>query len=452
MSNRKALEKVDFSIKRLKLLSKDSKYIVALSGGADSVALLLMILELGYRVEAAHCNFNLRGKESERDEEFVRNLASRLGIKLHIIGFNTREYAAKWKLSIETAARNLRYDYFEKLRIERKAAGILVAHHRDDNVETVLMNLTRGTGINGLSGISYKNGFILRPLLCLSRKEIEEYLSEKDQDYVTDSTNLETEATRNKFRLSVIPMLETINPNASAAIDLASRHLDEAKEIVEWTVRKAKENIISHPEPFCLEISKKKLMEWPSPKYILSSICMELGFNPTQTEEIYEAIGGIPGKTFYSDENELITDRETVIICSRTVTYVPLAIEGCGTYKLDSQGVGGKLTVSLMETNNPEFSISRERSKVCLDAEKLTFPLTLRHTTEGDRFQPFGMKGSKLVSDYLTDKKKNVLEKRGQLAIISSNGHIAWLVDERPSERFKITSQTTKAIIIEHIK
>ena len=201
-----------------KAVDKEKKYIVALSGGADSVCLLLKMLDEGRHVEAAHCNFHLRGAESDRDESFVVSLCSRLGVTLHRAHFDTREYASLHKVSIEMAARTLRYDYFEKLRIDIGAEAILVAHHRDDNVETVLMNMVRGTGIRGVAGIRPRNGHILRPLLDMSRSDIEAYLRERGETYVTDSTNLEDEATRNKFRLNVVPLLRTINPRASENI------------------------------------------------------------------------------------------------------------------------------------------------------------------------------------------------------------------------------------------
>ena len=214
-----------------KLLAPYGKYLVALSGGADSVALLLVLCRLGYSIEAVHCNFHLRGDESDRDEHFVTNLCLRLGVVLHKVHFDTREYAAVRKQSIELAARNLRYGYFEQLRSDIGADGICVAHHRDDLVETVLMNIVRGTGIHGMVGIRPRNGYILRPLLCIGRSDIEHFLAEQHQDYVTDSTNLEDDATRNVFRHHVVPLLQSINPAAVENIAGTARLMTDVETI-----------------------------------------------------------------------------------------------------------------------------------------------------------------------------------------------------------------------------
>ena len=224
----KILQQVAGFIARNQLLAADNKYIVALSGGADSVALLLIMKALGYDVEAAHCNFHLRGKESERDENFCVSLCESLGIILHRIHFDTLTYAQLHKVSIEMAARDLRYSYFEQLRRDINADAICVAHHKDDNVETILLNLVRGTGMNGLTGISPRNGFILRPLLCIGREDILEYLEAENQDYVTDSSNLVDDVQRNKIRLNVLPLLENVNPAVKDNILTMARWIAEA--------------------------------------------------------------------------------------------------------------------------------------------------------------------------------------------------------------------------------
>lgn len=272
-----------------KAVDKEKKYIVALSGGADSVCLLLKMLDEGRHVEAAHCNFHLRGAESDRDESFVVSLCSRLGVPLHRAHFDTREYASLHKVSIEMAARTLRYDYFEKLRIDIGAEAILVAHHRDDNVETVLMNMVRGTGIRGVAGIRPRNGHILRPLLDIGRSDIEAYLRERGETYVTDSTNLEDEATRNKFRLNVVPLLRTINPRASENIHSTSKHLAEAERIVEWAVSMAREEIITS-QGDDLIIDVPRLEAFVSPEYLLNDICRDYGFSTSQIADMSEAI------------------------------------------------------------------------------------------------------------------------------------------------------------------
>ena len=212
------LNKVRDFIDREGLLTPEGLYIVALSGGADSVALLRILHHLGYRIEAAHCNFHLRGAESDRDETFVKSLCSSLNIPIHLIHFDTAEYASLHQVSIEMAARELRYGYFDQLCKDIGASAVCVAHHRDDAVETFLMNLLRGSGIHGLTGIRPRNGNVIRPLLCLSRDEIEQYLHSIGQDYVTDSTNLVDDVVRNKVRLNVLPLLKDINLRAAENI------------------------------------------------------------------------------------------------------------------------------------------------------------------------------------------------------------------------------------------
>ena len=223
--------KVETYIKKYNLLNTNDLYIIGLSGGADSVALLLMLKEGGFNVHAAHCNFLLRGAESDRDEAFCVSLCQQLGVELHRAHFYTRTYAESHHVSIEMAARELRYKWFEQLRQDIGAVGICVAHHRDDSVETVLLNLVRGTGLRGLTGIQPRNGSILRPLLCVSRAEIEAFLAEKGQEYVTDSTNLEADVQRNIIRLEVLPLLRRLNPAVAENIQRTAENLSEVHEM-----------------------------------------------------------------------------------------------------------------------------------------------------------------------------------------------------------------------------
>ena len=216
-------------IEKNHLFSSDSKILVALSGGADSVALLRILHTAGYHCEAAHCNFHLRGEESNRDESFVRQLCLKYNIRLHTADFNTTQYAAEKHISIEMAARELRYNWFEEIKNKYRADVIAVAHHQDDSIETMLLNLIRGTGITGLLGIRPRNGAIVRPLLCVNRKEIIQYLQNIEQDYVTDSTNLEDEYTRNKIRLNLLPLMEEINPSVKNSLVETSNYLNDVR-------------------------------------------------------------------------------------------------------------------------------------------------------------------------------------------------------------------------------
>ena len=304
----KFIHRIEDFISRNHLLEKDGKYLVALSGGADSVTLLWVLHELGYQIEACHCNFQLRGAESDRDEQFCVQLCEQLGIPLHRIHFDTRLYAEVHKESIELAARNLRYRYFAQLKEDVEADGICVAHHQDDTVETVLINLIRGAGIQGLTGISAKNGDILRPLLCVDRKEILAYLEEKGQDYVTDSTNLVDDVVRNKIRLNIIPMLKEINPAASKNIAQAARHLEEANKMLSSIAICGEKS-----EDGTIRVAVQEIESAASAEYALYSSLSPYGFRGKAITEILASLHST-GKTWTSETHQLVTDRDCILI------------------------------------------------------------------------------------------------------------------------------------------
>ena len=302
------------------------KYIVALSGGADSVSLLFVLKhlehELGIDVEAAHCNFHLRGAESVRDEEFCKQLCERLSVPLHLIHFDTQAYADLHRVSIEMAARDLRYGYFENLRRDIKAQDICVAHHRDDSVETVLLNLVRGTGLRGLRGIQPRNGNIIRPLLSLSREDIMQYLDALGESYVTDSTNLHNDVKRNKIRLDVMPLLRELNPSVSQSIFGSSLRVGEALKVFDEAMKRSIADVTatspSHhltiSPPHHLVISVERLKKQPSPEYTLHEILSSRGFASAQIEQIYGSLDTCSaGKIIASDSHELAS---TAVLCS----------------------------------------------------------------------------------------------------------------------------------------
>lgn len=421
---------------------------MALSGGADSVCLLLKMIEEGRSVEAVHCNFHLRGDESDRDEAFVVSLCERLGVPLHRVHFDTREYAALHKVSIELAARELRYRYFEQLRRDIGAEAIMVAHHRDDNVETVLMNLVRGTGIRGMAGIRPVNGHILRPLLDMSRQDIEDYLEKKGETYVTDSTNLEDDATRNKFRHHVIPLLQSLNPKASENIHSTSRHIAEAEKILSWAIQEAKRSVLS-VEPSSAIIDVSSLLSFVSPSYLLNEICRDYGFTPSQSEDMLAASSSSHvGATFLSPSHiaaiATVAGSLCIQIAPKTAQQKEYRLPEPGIYRL-SDGI------SLRLENTPiteRFRISKSPDVATIDVNKVKFPLTLRPIRQGDRFTPFGMKGTKLVSDYLTDIKCSVIDRQRQLVIQDATGMIIWLVGRRTNEKCRIDSSSNAALTI----
>ena len=302
-------KKIAQYIDQEKLFTREDKILVTLSGGADSVALLRLLLDMGYTCEAAHCNFHLRGDESVRDEMFVRELCLQLVVPLHVQHFQTMEEAEKRHISIEMAARELRYAWFEQLRLQQGADVIAVAHHKDDSVETLLLNLIRGTGINGLLGIRPKNGNIVRPLLCLDRKEITEYLQEIGQSYVTDSTNLQDEYTRNKIRLNLLPLMQEINPSVKESLLRTSEHLNDAALLYKKGIEEGKQKVQTEQG-----ILISALLQEPAPETLLFEILSPLGFNSAQIKDIFTSLNGQPGKIFLSREWRVIKDRELLLI------------------------------------------------------------------------------------------------------------------------------------------
>lgn len=436
----KFIHRIEDFISRNHLLEKDGKYLVALSGGADSVTLLWVLHELGYQIEACHCNFQLRGAESDRDEQFCVQLCEQLGIPLHRIHFDTRLYAEVHKESIELAARNLRYRYFAQLKEDVEADGICVAHHQDDTVETVLINLIRGAGIQGLTGISAKNGDILRPLLCVDRKEILAYLEEKGQNYVTDSTNLVDDVVRNKIRLNIIPMLKEINPAASKNIAQAARHLEEANKMLSSIAICGEKS-----EDGTIRVAVLEIESAASAEYALYSSLSPYGFRGKAITEILASLHST-GKTWTSETHQLVIDRDCILIREKqTEAFQGMKIPETGCYVLPR---GEKIKLSIRE-REIDFSPSKEKFLITLDADAVTFPLHLRLAQNGDTFYPFGMKGKKLVSDYLTDRKKNLFEKQSQLVLEDAKGQIIWVVGERTSELCKIKEDTKKILYIQ---
>lgn len=453
--------KVKNYIEKRHLLDKSHLYIVALSGGADSVALLRVLLLLGYRVEAAHCNFNLRGAESDRDEAFVVNLCEQLSVPLHRAHFDTTTYAQLHKVSIEMAARQLRYRYFEQLRKDMNAEAVCVAHHRDDNVETLLINLLRGTGIHGLTGIqprrdSIESGedntdacTVIRPMLCVSRADILEWLKSIQQDFVTDSSNMVDDVLRNKIRLDVIPLLQQINPAVMDNLQRTIEQMNEAEKIYKAYTKGALTQLIDNDHSDSnnsnsqnrLHIDIERLKLSPSPLCMLFEWLTPYGFSSATIRQIAEHLDSPSGRLWKSSTHELSIDRNRLLLSPISAELPTMRIPETGTY---------------VYTENMRFRFNIEEDIVvdpspnvaCLDAQKVVFPLTIRPIQEGDRFVPFGMKGNKLLSDFLTDLKVPVIEKREQLVVCDANGAIVWVVNKRPSAQCCITEFTERMLKI----
>ena len=430
--------KVERYIERYKLLNTNELYLVALSGGADSVALLLLLKNAGFNVHAAHCNFHLRGDESDRDEAFCVELCQRLGVELHRAHFDTREYAELHKVSIEMAARELRYKWFEQLRQDIGAAGICVAHHRDDSVETVLLNLVRGTGLRGLTGIQPRNGSILRPLLCVSRAEIEAFLAEKGQKYVTDSTNLEADVQRNIIRLEVLPLLRKLNPAVAENIQRTAENLAEAQLVLNVAIASINSSNI---------LNLSDLEKYGSSEYLAFEWLKKYGFNGDQVRQILDADTGkiVSSSTGY----DVLKDRGRLIVEPALEPFNPVRIPEEGTYVLGGPSIefGGKTTENnTFRVRKKPVYVSKEPYVATLDASKVLFPLTVRRVEEGDWMQPYGMKGRKLLSDLMTDLKMSAFEKRRQLVVLDNQDVMVWAVGLRVAD-FVAVSGVTKEVL-----
>ena len=425
------------------LMADGAGVLVGLSGGADSVALLRMLVHLGYRCHAVHCNFHLRGEESDRDEMFAVELCRSLHIPCEVVHFDTQGYAADQHISIEMAARELRYQEFERIRQVQGLDVVAVAHHKDDAVETLLLNLIRGAGINGLTGMRVINKHVVRPLLCLTRDEVIGYLERLDQSYITDSTNLTDEYARNKVRLHLLPMMRQINPAAKDNILQAASHLAEAAILYNKAVTEESMHIVEgDKEP---HISIPALLDTDAPKTILFEILRPYGFNSAQVNDIFRSLSAEAGRMFHSKGHTVLRDRTHLLVRRNTVANndITYTLPDAGTLTLPD---GTTLTVSRV-TTDANWQVPRDSNVLCVDADRFSGVLTLRHPQEGDRFSPFGMKGTKLLSDFYTDLKLPRTEKQQQW-LLCHKDEILWAVGKRTSERCRLRGTEQHVILV----
>ena len=419
-----ALEKVRNYIRQHHLLEEGARVLVGLSGGPDSVCLARILDSLGYGVVAVHCNFHLRGDESLRDEQFVVTLCQQMGWELHRVDFDTQTYAQHRKISIEMAARELRYEHFRSLLHDTQAHVIAVGHHQDDNIETLLLNAVRGTGIRGLCGMQPRNNDVVRPLLCLTRQEILAHLADIQQDFVTDHTNLEDAYARNKVRLDVLPLLEHINPGAMKNLASTQENLAEVMKIYQQAMQQSLAECVEQRANGEIYIYIAKLQSHPSPISILHETLSPLGFNKAQMEDMLHTLHE-SGKVFTAEGRRALVDRQHIIV--EAAHYPMPAIH---QEVVDVQGL----------------HMQKDPSHAYLDADKLHGELTLRTPRTGDTFAPFGMGGKrKLLSDFLTDQKLTLFEKEHQSLLIDGN-EIAWVVGRRSSELYRVDEHTKRVL------
>ena len=414
--------------------------LVGLSGGADSVALLALLTELGLRCEACHCNFGLRGEESVRDRDFAADTAARIGVPFRETAFDTLAYAAENKLSVEMACRELRYAWFEQQRREAGAAYVAVAHHRDDSVETLLLNLIRGTGLTGLTGIQPVNGTVIRPLLSLTRADIEAYLSEREMGFVVDSTNRRPIYTRNKIRLRLLPLLREFNPSVDDTLARMCDRLGEVDAIYRDAVA-AHSRQLMRRDADGTHIDLDRLRSLPGARTLLFEMIRDYGFLSSQIDDIWASVDAPSGTQFDAPHYRLLKDRSDFILYPRRCEAAADTDRHEYYIGAADTAVDAPVRLTLTRRDADGYEIPRRRDTACFDADALPYPLLVRQWREGDRFKPFGMNGHQKLSDYFNNNKYTLARKQNTW-LLCAGEEILWIIGDRAADKYRITPDT----------
>ena len=419
------------------LLNK--KLLLATSGGLDSMVMSHLFKDLQFDIAIAHCNFQLRGVDSFKDQKFVQDFAEENEIPVNITQFDTRAFAADYKLSTQVAARDLRYNWFYELLEEEGYDYVLTAHHADDNLETFLINLSRGTGLEGLTGIPEENGSIVRPLLHFTRAEILEYAKENNIAWREDASNASDKYLRNKIRHHLVPLLQEINPNFMEAFQKTQSYLQESAGLVEDASIMVYQQVAKQEED-SITFDLNQLKKLPNYNAYLYQWLNEFGF--TAWNDVYDLVDAASGKQIFASNFRLLKNRDSLILSKIVVE------DAVGTYFIakEQQEISIPLKLTFKSVANPAF----ESNKIIfVDGDKLQYPLELKRWQEGDSFQPFGMGGkSKKLSKFFKDEKLSLLEKE-QCWLLWSANTLVWIIGLRQDERFKITENTTNILKIE---
>ena len=426
-----------------RLFARPDPVLLTVSGGIDSIVMLDLFYRAGFSCSAAHCNFKLRGTESDEDEAFVKELAANYDMNIFHVSFNTEEYAASHNMSIQMAARELRYEWFEETREKAGCEYIATAHNKNDVTETFFINLSRGTGIKGLTGIKEKSGNLIRPLLFASREQILEYAMDRQLAWREDSSNATTKYARNKIRHNIIPELEDINPRFIDVMFENVLRLRETGEIFQQALEEKKHQLISRDKRHLL-VSVEKLKSDEFARTWLYGILSDFNFTATVVDDVMKSLDGIPGKIFLSPTHRLVKDRDSLII-------EPLRQEQQKRYYIENPylDIEEPLKLCLRIINrSDEFVIPRYPDTACLDFDRLEFPLIIRKWEKGDYFQPLGMENMKKVSDFFVDNKLSIPEKENTW-LLTSGKDIVWIIGKRIDDRFKITPSTLKIFQVE---
>ncbi|MCD0487929.1 tRNA lysidine(34) synthetase TilS [Pedobacter sp. MC2016-14] len=425
------------------LFTADDRILLAVSGGKDSVLMAHLFKLAEFDFGIAHCNFNLRADESQRDEAFVRLLAASLDVPVYVTHFDTRAFAAAEGISTQMAARDLRYAWFEEIRQQNNYHYIALAQHQNDAIETILLNLTRGTGIAGLHGIFPKRDFLIRPLLFMTSSGIEETVTEHHIDYVEDSSNLQDKYARNKIRLNVIPELKLINPNLEQTFQHNIQRFAEAEQVIQQLVKALRKQVmVVKPDGTYFRISELEQLE---PKMLLTyELLQPYHFTAAVVAEILQNLHNQSGTSFYSATHRITLNREDLIVSPLDQNERHLNVM---LHSTDSivDFFHQELHISYLHSN----TYDRDPELAYVDADLLIFPLIVRSRQEGDKFMPLGMQGFKKLSDFLIDQKVPVPKKDRIPILVNGNGELVWIAGMRQDNRYKVTATTKKVAIFE---
>ena len=420
------------------------RLLVAVSGGPDSIVLLDALHREGFSIVVAHCNFHLRGDASNEDADFVKSLATKYQLPYCQVDFDTEKVAEERKISIEMAARDLRYEWFEQMADEHNCDLIAVAHNADDVVETFFLNLTRGSGLQGLSGMAELRGRVVRPLLRVSRKQIMEYIAEYQLQYRIDATNLETIYTRNKLRHNILPQFEEINPSFLDTMHNNMRFISSAQNIVEAYAAEAYERVVTvRGERILFDL--QELRKCQGIDTLLFLWLTPYGFSSDVVMQLYSSFDEkLSGKQFFSATHRVVVEREYLECTMHNAQCIMHNVQ----FTIDERQItiNEPIKLEIQEVDVADFELIKSANVACLDADKLQYPLQLRHWQQGDWFIPFGMKGRKKLSDFFVDKKFTTGEKE-QLWLLVSGDDIVWVVGHRVDARYAVTEKTKRVKI-----
>ncbi len=418
------------------------RILLAVSGGIDSMVMLHLYASAGYKPGIAHCNFHLRATESDGDEKFVRSVADKMGVDYHQQDFDTEQSAAESGISIQMAARNLRYGWFDEIRKKHEYSFVATAHNQDDVIETFFINLSRGTGIRGLTGIPVRSDMVIRPLLFASRESIVDYATGHNIPFREDSSNTSDKYLRNRVRHHLIPMLEEENPSFRMALMDTIRKLSETEKLYAQEMLHLKRRLMRR-EGKSIRIAIRELSALDSKQSILFEILSDYHFSSSALEDIIHSLEGPSGKKFLSATHRIVKDREDLII-------TPLDRKEDRKYYLERETgrMSEPVDLEWMVVDHTEtLRIPNDRNTACLDLQNLHFPLMLRHWQPGDYFKPLGMTGMKKISDYLIDQKVSLPDKE-RTWLLTSGNEIAWVIGQRIDDRFKVRPETRQVLMM----